>query len=125
MDFTDDIPKFRKKSQKTPPKKAKHSHLREPCIIEMPSDWYKKPHERSGEMTSHFYAYCPICGKVTGYNPDKERWWTRVERCNGSFHYLETVPSAEGEKELNPATRTLPTFRVDDIFPKFVNLEDK
>ena len=124
MNFTDDIPKYRKKSQAKPPKKTDHKHLREPCIIETPSDWHKKPHERSGEMKPHFYAYCPVCGKVTGYNPDKERWWVREERFNGAIHYLETVPTPEGARELDPATRTLPTFRVDDIFPKFVDLED-
>ena len=124
MNFTDDIPKYKKKSQKSPPKKAKHKHLNDPCIIEIPSDGWKKPHERSGKMTPYFYAYCPICGKVTGYNPDKERWWAREERYNGSFHFYETVPSAEGAKELDPTTRTLPTFRSDDIFPKFVDLED-
>lgn len=32
MNFIDDIPKYRKKSQKNPPQKAKHKHIYEPCI---------------------------------------------------------------------------------------------
>lgn len=120
----DDIPKYKKKSQKKPPKKADHRHLREPCIIEIPADWFNKPHERNGKTNPHFYAYCPICGKVTGYNPCKERWWTREERYNGVFHFYETVYTEEGRREIDPATRTLPTFKSDDIFPKFVDLED-
>lgn len=124
MNFVDDILKHKKKSQKKPPKKADHKHLREACIIEIPTDWFKKPHERSGETEGYFYAYCPICGKVTGYNPDRERWWTREERYNGSFHYYETVLTEEGAKEIDRATRTLPTFWSNGIFPKFVDLED-
>ena len=124
MIVTDDIPKYRKKSQAKPPKKADHKHLRETCILEIPADWYKKPHERSGKTTPHFYAYCPICGKVLGYNPEYDRYWMYEEHHNGATHYKERVPTEEGARELNPATRTLPTFRVDDIFPKFVDLED-
>lgn len=124
MNFTDDIPKYHKKSQKNPPQKAKHKHTYEPCIIEIPHDFWRKPHERDGEMKPRFYNYCPICGKVGDMNPDRERWWTTEKRFNGAIHYLETVPTPEGAKELDPITRTLPTFRVDDIFPKFVELED-
>ena len=124
MNFTDDIPKYRKKSQKTPPKKTKHKHVYEPCIIEMPHDFWRKPHERDGVMRPCFYNYCTVCGKIGDMNPDKERWWTTTKHFHGSMPFLETVPTPEGAKELDPITRTLPTFRVDDIFPKFVDLED-
>ena len=124
MNFIDDVPKYKKKSQKKPPKKANHKHQFKTCIIEIPLDWHKKPHERNGEMTPHLYEYCFICGKVGRYEPDYEKFWTREKRFNGVFNYYETVPTEEGTIELNPATRTLPTFRVDDIFPKFVKLED-
>ena len=124
MNVMDDIPKYRKKSKAKPPKKADHKHLRETCIIEIPRDWFKKTHERSGEMECHFYEYCPICGKVGRYNPDEEKYWTLEKRFNGVFHYGEKVTTAEGARELDPSTRTLRTFRVDDIFPKFVDLED-
>lgn len=124
MNFVDDVPKYRKKSQKKPPKKADHKHLCEPCIVVRPVDWYKKEHERSGEMLPDFYGYCPICGKIMAFRPDRDRWYTKVERNNGSFSYLETVPTEEGARELDPATRTLPTFEADDCFVKNVNLED-
>lgn len=35
MNGFDDIPKYRKKSQARPPKKSKHKHLSEPCIISL------------------------------------------------------------------------------------------
>lgn len=124
MNFTDDIPKYKKKSNKKPPKKADHKHLCEPCIIVRPEDWYKKEHERSGKMTSEFYGYCPICGKVTAFLPDRDRWYARVKRNNGTFSYWETVPTEEGARELDPVTRTLPTFEADDLFVKEVKMED-
>lgn len=127
MNFTDDIPKYRKKSQKKPPAKADHKHTYEPCIIEIPEDWWNKPHERHGkiEWRPYIYSYCPVCGKVGNSNPNWERWWTYEERFNGAIHYKETVSTEEGARELNRMTRTLPTFQSYGIFPKFVNLEDK
>lgn len=124
MNFSDDIPKYHKKSHKKPHKKADHKHLCEPCIIERPADWYKKEHERSGEVHPEFYGYCPICGKITAYCPDRDRWYTTIKKHSGMFSYLETVPTEEGARELDPATRTLPTFAADDCFVKNVELED-
>lgn len=123
MNFTDDIPKYKKKSQKKPPKKAKHKHLSEPCVIDVPRDWYKKEHERSGEMKSDIYGYCPICGKVTEFYPDRDRWLTHVRHYDGPFTYLETVPTEECARELNPETRTLPTFKSNDWPVKNVVLD--
>ena len=124
MNFTEDVPKYRKKSTKKPPKKAKHKHLCEPCVIERPADLYKKEHERSGEIKPDIYSYCPICGKIGDFRPDKDRWYTTVRRQGVAFSFLETVPTEEGARELNPATRTLPTFRVYEYCPKTVDLED-
>ena len=120
MSFTDDIPKHKKKSQKKTPRKSDHKHLCEPCIIERPEDWYKKEHERSGKTVAEFYGYCPICGKITAFIPNRDRWYTTVKRNNGVFSYLETVPTEEGARELNPTTRTLPTFEADGICVKRV-----
>lgn len=54
MERFDDIPKYRKESHARPPKKSKHKHLSEPCIIESPADWWKKEHERSGAIKREF-----------------------------------------------------------------------
>ena len=124
MNIVDDIPKYKKKSQKTPPKKSKHKHVYETCIIEVPCEWWNKPHARSGKTRSHFYSYCPICGKVGEQNPGSERWWVEKKHSKYAGFYYPIAPTPEGERELNPVTRTLPTFYSDDIFPKFVDLED-
>ena len=57
---------------------------------------------------------------------DKDRWWTTVRKTNDMFSYLESVHTAEAERELNPMTRTLPVFNVGDQWrPKFVKIEEK
>lgn len=117
-----DIPKYRKKSTAKPPAKAKHKHVYEPCLFEQLELWYCKPHERKSNKTNlKFGSYCPICGKAG--DTDHDRWWTTVKKHNGMFSYLERVHTEEAERELNPATRTLPVFYIGDEWrPTFVKL---
>lgn len=123
MDITNDIPKYKKKSQAKPPKKAKHKHVYGPCLIESPLDWWNKPHERKKYVPYlRFASYCPICGK-TG-EQDHDRWWTSVKKYSNSGSYIETVHTEEAERELNPATRTLPVFKSDYPWSKFVDIQD-
>ena len=124
IDIPNDIPKYQKKSTARPPAKAKHKHVYEPCLVEQLELWYCKPHERKSNKTMlRFKTYCPICEKVGPQ--DTKRWWTSVKKHNGFCSYLETVPTEEAERELNPATRTLPVFYVGDQWsPKFVELEE-
>lgn len=122
-----DIPKYRKKSTAKPPAKAKHKHMYEPCLLEYPVQWSLKPHERelyeNGRVKTRlrFSSYCPICGK-TG-ETDYGRWETTFKKHNGVISYLETVLTEEAERELNPATRTLPVFKIDGWREKFVDIE--
>lgn len=67
-----------------------------------------------------FGDYCVVCGKI-GHRSDN-RWMERVPtsiRGVFSFEYTE-----EAKRELNRGTRTLPTFRLKDIWTqKFVQIE--
>ena len=117
-------PKHKKKSKAKPPKKSNHKHYYEPCILEYPSDWYKKEHEKSGDKKILIHGYCPICGKLS-YLENIERWYTKEQVPNLHFFTTHTVPTEECAKELNPNTRTLPTFCVSDMFQKFVELDQK
>lgn len=122
MNYIDDeTPRHKKKSQVKPPKKATHKHIFEPCIIEYPKDWYKKPHEQNGEMTAEFSGYCPVCGKVRP--TDQSRWWTTSQTYIRHFMCHQNVPTEEGARELNPETRTLRTFYHKDGFAKFVDID--
>ena len=96
----------------------------EPCVIEIPADWYKKEHERSGEIKAEIWSYCPVCGKVCAIQ-NTERWWKSVAEPHHLFgRVFYTEPTEECKRELNPETRTLPTFWNDDVFPKYVELHD-
>lgn len=127
MGFTDYEEVQRNRRQKIskakPPKKSKHKHVYEFCIIERPADWFKKPHERSGEIKAEIHTYCPICGKV-GDVEDWDRWLKREPVDKFPYICSQSVPTEEYARELNPETRTLSTFWCEDIFPKFVTLPE-
>jgi hypothetical protein len=119
----EDVIRHRKKAQHKTPKKSKHKHIFEPCVLEQPIDWHKKEHERSGVIRSRIGYYCPICGKV-GEFQDKERWYELKPVDNLPFKAYTNEPTEECVRELDPLTRTLPTFFVDDYFQKFVSINN-
>ena len=121
--YENDVPKYKKKSAAKAPKKAKHKHLCEPCILEYPVDWWNKEHLRKPEMKSVIGAYCPICGKI-GEVKNREIWYTRDNAFIGNMQFTETVLTVEGQKQINKETRTIPTFRLNDPFDKFVTLSE-
>ena len=121
-EYLDETPRYRKKSTVKPPKKSKHKHLCEPCVLSYPQDWHTKEHLRSDERHESIGAYCPICGKI-GEIKDKSRWYSKETVFIGNYQLTETVLTEEGKKEMNPETRTIPCFMIDDPFEKFVKLE--
>jgi len=63
-------------------------------------------------------SYCTICGKLG--DVDVDRWWRWEQVMPGAGR---SVLTEEAERELNPNTRTLPTFWVEDRFSqKYINL---
>lgn len=122
-EYLEETPRYRKKSTAKPPKKSKHKHLVEPCILEHPVDWWNKPHNRRRKNQVNIGGYCPICGKL-GDLKDKSLWYGKDTVFIGNYQFTESVLTKEGEKEMNPATRTLPTFYVDDPFAKFVEISN-
>lgn len=119
----DDIPRYRKKSTAKTPKKSKHKHLCEPCVIAYPDDWHTKEHLRSNKMHNIIGAYCPICGKI-GELKDRTRWYGRDTVFVGQYQLTETKLTKEGEQEMSATTRTLPYFEIDDPFTRFVQLKN-
>lgn len=118
----------KKKSTGTGTKKSKHKHLYEPCILSYPDDWWEKAHLRRkrGSRTSFIATYCPICGKI-GTIKDRSRWYQPETVFTGNIQWTRTVLTEEGEREMNPKTRTLPYFEIDEPFiksVKFVELEE-
>lgn len=117
MEYIDDEMRHKKKSRKKPPRKANHKHLDEPCVFEYPNNWFMKEHEQGLRMTAMISAYCPVCGKVG--NIDLERWYVSMRDPIGCW----SEPSEEAKRELDPVTRTLPTFRVKNPFVKYVEVD--
>ena len=122
--YNDDEVRYKKKSNSRPPKKANHKHLCEPCIISYPNEWWAKEHLRTDKTHDVIGIYCPICGKI-GELKDRARWYMKDTVFVGNVQFTENVLTEEGKKEMNPETRTLPTFKVKDPFDKFVVLVDE
>lgn len=119
-DFEECLP-YKKKSQAKPPKKSKHKHEYEPCVLEYNDIRFSQEHGIVYDRPrARFDRYCPVCGKLGGLeSKDVERWY----RSDRAGYRITHVLSEEGEREMNPETRTLPTFWVDDpYFPKYVEV---
>lgn len=105
-----EVMRYRKKSARKTPAKSNHKHSFQPCVIE--TRGVKFSHDRGfyeGEGIA-ISSYCPICGKLGS---------RRLSILFGDY-------TAEERKQLNPVSRTWPTFRVEDtIRAKYVNIEDK
>lgn len=109
MDYEELTP-YKKKSKRRPPKKSKHKHEYQPCIVEYPEDWWKKAHERSGKLKPELFYCCPLCGKLST-PPNLMEWYEKTGASSGLFTYTWGVsPNEKLQRELDPATRTLPTY---------------
>lgn len=120
MNLQDDIPKYRKKSQKKGLSRSKHKHAYENCVF-----W---KHERilddakgfifGPEIEYSIGTYCPICHKIgTTY----DRSWTVDQKDSIAFlSFIKTDWTETAKKEFNP--ETLPCFRLKDreFFQKFI-----
>lgn len=116
-----EIMPYKKKATKKPPKKSDHKHIFEPCVLEYNGERLDRGRGFVPERKTKMDSYCVVCGK-RGV-PDYKRWWNEVR--GGCWVRFEE--SEEQLRELNPETRTLPTFWVDDYYKaKYVDLpEDK
>ena len=110
----------RKKAKKKTPKKSNHKHEYQPCVLGFEIMVYDLETGQRPKPSNRIATYCPHCGKIG--TTDFDRWYTWVSTDPPAGRYEYTV---DAKKELNPATRTLPLFHVDDeFFSTFVNLEE-
>ena len=100
--FEDEEVKYRKKSRHRPPKKSKHKHDYQPCVMRAPVPSFDKVHGMVPIYKLVKASYCTICGKIEDYD----------------FVNLIIETGIKEEEIL-----TLPTFTVEDLFlAKYVNL---
>ena len=103
LEYFDETMPYKKKANTKPPKKAKHKHLAEPCVLAYSKDWWQKEHLRSKENQFAIDYYCPVCGKIMGLR-DRDRWY-ETEVLKGFSCW--DVQTEECVKELNPERRIL------------------
>ena len=85
--------------KKNTPKKANHKHHYEYCVFEIVKGRlrYDPSHGLIPMTELTIGTYCPVCGKI------------------GDLLFGD---------ELDPQTRTLPSFKIDDCFQKAVQLDE-
>lgn len=118
--FDDDVARYKKKATKKSPPKAKHKHEFEECILEYPSKSFDKTKGFIDKVEGCFGRYCVICGRIH-FGGLTDHF---VRAPYGNSYVLRM--SEKAKRELNPETRTLPTFWVDGFLKtKYIDLESK
>ena len=90
-----DIPKYKKKSLKKPPKKSDHKHRYEECGLEIPKYWYVYNHPNKTDVECLRGRYCIVCGKI------EDIWW-----------FSEPIVKS-------------PIFRISSPYIKYVEIEKR
>lgn len=107
--FYDEPPKHKKRSQRKSPKKSKHKHLYEPCLL-----WEDDSVVGIGNVVIggvYKAKYCTVCGKI------------------GNVKISESVPTeipgynrALTTEEMLDKYKDLKVFTVNSIWDKYVTL---
>ena len=108
--YTNEVLLHRKHEEQKVSKKSKHKHIYEPCVYEFLRErWDKRVHGLTKQKDVSLGTYCTVCGKVG-----------KVEVIVWNFRDL----TDDELRQLNPDTRTLPTFWLDDVWKqKYVEVE--
>lgn len=103
----------RKRAKRKTVKKSRHRHNFQPCVFEFEGIRYDKNYGFVTMPDASIGTYCPICGKIGSFCAQGWRQWKPLNASNrgGSFTYTDIA-----KKELNPQTRTLPTFHLRDKY---------
>lgn len=129
MFIDNDIMPYKKKKKKQV-KKSNHKHIYEFCIIKYPRDIFNKEHGFIKDKIESIAKYCPICGKIqNNLSPDD---WEKIT-VNKNFIYNTSIywfPYVKEEylteyakKQINPKTRTIPSFEIKNFWDKKVNIK--
>lgn len=118
QDFVDDQMPYKKKSKKKGAKKADHKHDFQPCVFEYAIGRFDKERGMIPTPSTALGTYCTVCGKV-GDRIDS--WYADIFQLRKEPKPDKCGYSVDSNKELNPETRTIPTFKLNDYwFDKFI-----
>ena len=105
----DDVPKYRKRAKKSTPKKADHEHQDAYCVFEYSDS--VRPHLLSLTIGQ----YCPICGKIRTAFVQDDKYTTTTNLYKYGVAFGKEW-NAEAKKEFDMKTRTLPTFKLKNVW---------
>ena len=103
----------RKRAKHKTVKKSRHKHDFHPCVFEFEGLHFNKMNGFVTIPDVSIGTYCPICGKIGSLCAQGWRQWKPPNSNNraGSFAYTD-----DAKRELDPQTRTLPTFWLRDKY---------
>ena len=117
-DFVEDQMPHKKKAKKKHIKKADHKHDFQPCVFSYPSEKFDKARGMLPATEESIGSYCTICGKI---GEQYFHWTFDFVPMSTGLHAVRYERTEEAKRELNPETRTFPTFRLNDYFrDKFI-----
>lgn len=116
QNYDDQSIPYRKKASKKNPKKSDHKHDFQPCVFEYYCQHLNRERGFIKEKEACCGTYCVICGKIGSRENQYERIQDPLRP-----HVYSYQKTDECKRQIDPATRTLPTFWLDDYFKtKFV-----
>lgn len=113
INIPDDIPKYRKKSSRHPPKNSKHKHEHKECLLKIKMA-IKYSTGESIVDTLYLGKYCTICGKIGGL---------KLPTIRDVFDGVPTYRVMTND-EILEKYKHLETFEIDDVYDKYVTLSN-
>lgn len=113
IQIPNDVPRHRKRSNKKTPTKSDHKHEYANCVYDVPTLRFEQSRGFLPTTRTAIGTYCTICGKVGDVY--SRSWFSQVNTWPPQW-------SNEAMQEFDEETRTLPRFKLDDIFQKKVQL---
>lgn len=118
MEVYDDSTRYRKKAKKKTPAKADHRHEFVNCVYEIETIRLDEAHGFVPDSRFSIGTYCPVCGKIGTHSDEVWQEKELVPRWRGLY---DMKWSERAKTEFDEKTRTLPFFRIHDLFKqKFV-----
>ena len=112
-----EIPRYKKSTESNISKsnrKSKHKHHYKECLIQYPISFSGK-----NRIQTHLCSYCIICGKIG----DKLKNSIVKDYVRSELHSGRILYSVMTGTELEEYHNKMPVFFVEDMFEKYIDLE--
>lgn len=118
MNECDDVPRYKKKAKRKTRPKANHKHEFVNCVFEYNEIELDQAHGFVQKPELSIGMYCPVCGKIgtmidRAYTNDINFWPSKQD-------FRTKFWNDDARREFDENTRTLPFFRIDKFFAKYI-----